>query len=317
MAKVIEAEGLRKEYEGVRALDDVSFAVEEGEVFALVGPNGAGKTTLLRILTDILQPDGGMLRLFGTENQRTVLSQIGYMPEERGLYKQQSCLETVAYFAQLKGLTGREARRAAQDALDRVGMGGHAKRKLEELSKGMSQRVQFAATIVHAPRLLILDEPFSGLDPVSARDMQALVQQQKAAGTTLLLSTHNMEHAEKLCDRLLMLHRGQAHLYGAIDEIKARYADHSFLVQTEEEIPAAAFVLPGTRFEVIRPRTLLLYPDNGMTRREVLAGLLREGWDVVRFEPVVPTLEEIFIRVAGAEGERALRETQEEVSSVV
>jgi ABC-2 type transport system ATP-binding protein len=303
---VIEADGLVKQYDGVRALDSVSFAVGEGEVFALVGPNGAGKTTLLRLLTDILRPDAGTLMLLGHKRLREVLGRIGYMPEERGLYKALSPLETVSYFAQLKGMRGPEAKAAAERALEAVGMIGHAKRKLEELSKGMSQRVQFAATIAHDPQLLILDEPFSGLDPVSARDLQQLILHQRDTGHTVLLSTHNMEHAEKLCDRLLMLHRGQVRLYGSIGEIKERYTDDSLLVEYGGSLPE----VPGVRVEATGEGSARLYPNNGTGRNAILAALVAGGADIRKFEPVVPTLEDIFIQVAGAEGEKALRETQ-------
>src|SRR5688500_190059 len=225
---VIEADSLTKQYDGVRALDGVSFEVNEGEVFALVGPNGAGKTTLLRILTDILRPDSGALRILGRERIRDVLGQIGYLPEERGLYKSLSPLQTVSYFARLKGLSPADARTSAENALDSVGMLPHARRKLEELSKGMAQRVQFAATLAHRPKLLILDEPLSGLDPVSARALQDVIFRLREEGRTVLLSTHNMEHAEKMCDRLLMLHRGQVRLYGGVEEIKQRFSDDSY-----------------------------------------------------------------------------------------
>lgn len=304
---VIQAESVVKEYDGVCALNAVSFEVGAGEVFGLVGPNGAGKTTLLRILTDILHPDSGILRLFERTNLRAVMDQVGYMPEERGLYRSQTPLETVGYFARLKGMPARQAHRAAEEALERVGMLGHARRKLEELSKGMSQRVQFAATIAHRPRLLILDEPFSGLDPVSARHLQNLIHQEREAGHTILLSTHNMEHAERLCDRLLMLHRGRVHLYGSINEIKEQHTDDSFYVEFVGELPS----IPNTRVEPVDTTTARLYPLNGMGRREILQGLVAAGADILRFEPVVPTLEEIFIRVVGAEGEAALRQTEE------
>ena len=310
---VIEADGVVKQYDGVRALDDVSFAVGQGELFALVGPNGAGKTTLLRLLTDILRPDSGTLKLFGQEKLRDVMSQIGYMPEERGLYKTLSPIDTVSYFARLKGLSGSEAKAAAESALDRVGMLAHGKRKLEELSKGMSQRVQFAATFAHSPRLLILDEPFSGLDPVSSLDIQRVIFQLRDEGRTILLSTHNMEHAEKLSDRLLMLHRGQVRLYGGIEEIKSRYTDDSLMVEFGGVLPA----VPGARAEMLEPDTALLHPLNGTTRQDILRGLVEAGADIHRFEPVVPTLEEIFIKVAGVEGERALRETQAAALSFV
>lgn len=304
---VIEVEQVVKQYEGVRALDGISFTVNEGDIFALVGPNGAGKTTLLRLLTDILRPDTGSIRLFGLSRIRDVLERIGYMPEERGLYKGHTPLETVAYLARLKGVPARESRRAAEEALQAVGMLGHARRKLEELSKGMAQRVQLAATIAHHPRLLILDEPFSGLDPVSARDLQALIRRRHEAGDTVMLSTHNMEHAEKLCDRLLMLHRGQVRLYGGIEEIKSRYSDDSLRIEFAGEPPD----LPGVTVETLGPGAARIYPQNGLTRREILGALVERGVDVQRFEPVIPSLEDIFIRVAGVEGEEALRQTRE------
>ncbi len=303
---IIEANGVVKQYDGVRALDHVSFEVRRGEIFALVGPNGAGKTTLLRLLTDILRPDEGSLALFGAMVLRDVMPRIGYMPEERGLYKGLSPIETVSYFARLKGMNGRNARQAAEEALQEVGMLGHARRKLEELSKGMSQRVQFAATIAHGPELLILDEPFSGLDPVSARDLQEVIRKRRAGGTTILLSTHNMEHADKLCDRLLMLHRGQVRLYGDIEEIKERFSDDSMIV----EYAGMEAAMIGLNADRLGENMARIHPQNGLGRKEILAALVAEGVDVVRFEPVTPTLEDIFIQVAGAEGERALRETQ-------
>lgn len=305
---VIEAEDIVKQYAEVRALDRIRFSVEEGEVFALVGPNGAGKTTLMRILTDILRPDSGTLRLFGQTKVSDALPQIGYMPEERGLYRHLCPLEVVAYFAQLKGLGRRAARQAAESALEAVQMSAHARRKMSELSKGMAQRVQFAATLAHAPRLLLLDEPFSGLDPVSARDLQRVLQDQRRAGRAILLSTHNMALAEALCDRLLMLHRGQQRLYGSIEEIKTRFADDSLQVEYAGTLPQIACA----RMEPVNATTARFYPQDGACRRAILRALVESGADILRFEPVVPTLEDIFIRVVGAEGEQALRQTETE-----
>lgn len=304
--QVIDARGLTKDYDGVRALDGVSFQVVRGEVFALVGPNGAGKTTLMRMLADILRPDCGSLLLFGSPRVRDSLPRIGYMPEERGLYKSRTPLETVAFFARLKGLGSREASAAAEQALERVGMLGHARRRMEELSKGMSQRVQFAATLAHRPDLLILDEPFSGLDPVSARDLQAILRSEREAGRAVLLSTHNMEHAERLGDRLLMLHRGQAKLYGAIAEIRAHHSEDSLLVEFAGTLPQ----IPGARAEPLSPTRARLHPADGAARRDILRQLLDAGADVLRFEPVVPSLEDIFIQAAGAEGALALEESR-------
>jgi ABC-2 type transport system ATP-binding protein len=304
---IIEAEGLDKRYDGVRALDRVSFTVGRGEVFALVGPNGAGKTTLLRMLTGILRQDAGTLKLFGSADPVEARPHVGYMPEERGLYKGLTPLETVAYFGQLRGLSWAEARKAAEGALEAVGMLGHGKRKIEELSKGMAQRVQFAATIVHRPRLLVLDEPFTGLDPVSALHMRQVVSQLRSDGGTILLSTHNMDHAEKLCDRLLMLHRGRVRLYGQMETIKNEHTSAALHVEFAGELPP----VDGATVERLDANRARITPHDGLGRREVLAALVGSGADIVRFEPVAPTLEEIFIRVVGEEGERDLQQTRQ------
>lgn len=303
----IEAEGLTKRYDGVLALEDVSFSVGYGEVFALVGPNGAGKTTLLRLLTGILRPDSGRLRLLGSADPMEARPRIGYMPEERGLYKSLTPLEMVAYFGELRGLSRREARTAAEASLDAVGMLGHGRRKLEELSKGMAQRVQFAATMVHQPRLLILDEPFTGLDPVSALYLRNVLADLRSDGGAILLSTHNMDHAEKLCDRLLMLHRGRVRLYGDMAEIKRQYTGNALRFQYAGDLPP----LEGAAIEPIDASSARLTPKDGCERRQILAELVAAGVDILRFEPIEPTLEEIFIRLVGEEGERALQETRQ------
>ncbi len=344
--QAIEAEGVTKEYDGVRALDRVSFHVGQGQLFALVGPNGAGKTTLLRLLTGILKPDAGDLRVLGSSTILDVLPQVGYMPEERGLYRGLTPEETVTYFARLRGVPASAAKRAASEALEAVGMAKHARRKLEELSKGMAQRVQLAATIVHRPSLLVLDEPFTGLDPVSARDLQAVVRLQRDAGATVLLSTHNMEHAEKLCDHLLMLHRGAVRLFGAVDQIKRRYSDGAFVVEVEGHLPdlpgciveaqqsteqgsmGPSTAPPGeppadpisdghptnaldTQAKRGQARAYVIRPGDGVDRRDILAMLLAKQVDILRFEPYEPSLEDIFIREVGVEGAQALRASVE------
>ncbi len=304
--QVVEAEGLVKQYDGVRALDGATFTVSEGDLFALVGPNGAGKTTLMRMMTDILRPDQGTLRLFGKDRIADALSYIGYMPEERGLYKAITGLETVAYFAQLKGMNLKESRDAAMEALARVGMEEHGKRKLEELSKGMAQRVQFAATIAHNPRLLILDEPFSGLDPVSSRFLQDVITRAKSEGRTIILSTHNLEHAERLCNRLLMLHRGKVRLYGGVAEIKERFTTRAYFLEYTGELPE----WPDITVRRSEPGRATLEPQGEVDRGEMLHRLVKANVDVIEFSPVTPSLEDIFIQVAGEEGAQALRETR-------
>ncbi|HEX5324271.1 MAG TPA: ATP-binding cassette domain-containing protein, partial [Capsulimonadaceae bacterium] len=244
---VIEAQHVSKTYASHRALDDITFTISRGECFALLGPNGAGKTTLLRILTDILKPDTGTVRILGSENLMTVKDRIGYLPEERGLYKRQKVIDILAYLAELKGLSTAGAKARAMEALQEVGMASHAQSKPEALSKGMAQRIQLAGTLVHDPEVAILDEPFSGLDPASSQEMQELLLAERARGRTLILSTHQMQPVERLCDRLLMLNRGRAVLYGSISEVRGRYRTGTLLVGYEGDLPQIA----GVKAEIV------------------------------------------------------------------
>ena len=307
---VVEVRGVTRRFGSATALDGVSLSVEAGRVFGLLGPNGAGKTTLMRILTDILSPDSGEVLLFGSPDLRAASPRVGYMPEERGLYKGQTALDTVSYFARLRSMSDSAARSAALTALEEVGMAEHARKKLEELSKGMSQRVQFAATIAHRPELLILDEPLSGLDPVSALHLQRLIRTLRDEGRTILLSTHNMEHAENLCDGLIMLHRGQVRLSGGVSEVKERYSEGLLLIECAAPLPA----LPCAECTLQSPSRGILRVRDGFTRQSVVQELVAAGADIIRFEPCIPSLEDIFIRVAGAEGGQALRDTMANAS---
>lgn len=299
---VVDIEGITKSYNGQVALSDVSFTIGKGEVFALLGPNGAGKTTLLRILTGILLPDAGNVRILGAAGMAAVRDQVGYLPEERGLYKKQKIGDTLTYLGELKGLESRQARERAQTVLRDVGMDAHEKSTPEQLSKGMAQRIQIAAALIHDPPFIILDEPFSGLDPVSARQAQEVVLAEKAKGRTVLLSTHQMEPVERLCDRLLMLHRGKAVLYGTVQEVRARFAEG--LLRVEHDTEHLPEVLPDgfTIRDASLPHRTLLHAPDGMTPRSALAALLAVGADICGFATVTPSLEDIFVRVVGEKG---------------
>jgi ABC-type uncharacterized transport system, ATPase component len=300
-SNVVEIEHVSKSYEGFTALDDVSLTIGPGEVFALLGPNGAGKTTLLRILTGILVPDSGSVRILGAGGMEAVREKVGYLPEERGLYKKQRVGDILTYFAELKGLSRADARARTRAVLEQVGMDAHENSPTDTLSKGMAQRIQIAAALVHDPPFVIFDEPFSGLDPVSARQVREIVRAEKSKGRTVLLSAHQMDAVEKLCDRLLMLHRGKTVLYGALDEVKERFAEG--VVRVEHDDPALDPFLPaGVTVRDAAPGVTHLAPPPGTAPRDLMAALLAAGAHVRGFATVTPTLEEIFVRIVGEKG---------------
>lgn len=304
---VVEVENVSKAYNGQTALSNVSLTIGPGEVFALLGPNGAGKTTLLRILTGILLADSGIVRLLGATDRAIVRDRVGYLPEERGLYKRQKVGETLTYLAELKGLATRTARERARTVLDQVGMGAHFDSRPESLSKGMAQRIQIAAALVHDPPFVILDEPFSGLDPVSARQAHDLVLAEKARGRTILLSTHQMGPVERLCDRLLMLYRGRTVLQGTMAEIRQRFRSGELHVTHSEETLPEALPLPKG-VQVTRRdegKTVFSLPEAGgptVEPRDVLAALLAAKIDIRGFGEASPSLEDIFVRLVGEQG---------------
>jgi ABC-2 type transport system ATP-binding protein len=295
---VIEALHVGKTYASHPALDDVTFTVARGECFALLGPNGAGKTTLLRILNDILKPDIGTVRILGSENLLDVKDRVGYLPEERGLYKRQKIADILSYLGELKGMSPRSARTSAMEALNAVGMASYAQSKPEALSKGMAQRIQLAGALVHDPEIAILDEPFSGLDPASSQEMQELLLAEKARGRTLILSTHQMQPVEHLCDRLLMLNKGRIVLYGAISEVRGRYRTGTVRIQYDGELPPVA----GLAAEPIAAGEARIAPPKDTEPYELLSTLLAAGAKITSFEVEVPTLEEIFVREAHGKG---------------
>jgi ABC-2 type transport system ATP-binding protein len=234
--KSLELQDVSKSYNGTRACREVSLRLDEGEIFGLLGPNGAGKTTLLRLILDILTPDEGRILLDGSPMTREDRDRVGYLPEERGLYRKQRVLDVLVYFAMLKGLARREAREAALAALEAVGLGEVSRKKVEDLSKGMQQKVQIIGTLLHDPALLVLDEPFSGLDPVNTRLVKDMIRERRGPGRLVLLSTHQMAQAEALCDRVALIHEGSLVLYGELPKIRARWAEREGELASLEEI---------------------------------------------------------------------------------
>lgn len=290
---MIQVENLIKHYARVKAVDGVSFAVGRGEIFGLLGPNGAGKTTIIRTLMDIIKPDDGAIRLMGQPVSEASKARIGYLPEERGLYQNYRLLECLIYLGALKGMSREEARRRAMDLLARAGLDEYARRKVKELSKGMTQKAQFLAAIVHEPELLIMDEPFQGLDPVNTDLLKTILLEEQARGRTVILSTHNMNQVEEMCDRILLINHGRAVLYGSLVEIKARYAEHAVLLECDALPEGLKGVERAERHN--RAYELILEPE--ATPKSILRQLVEADVTIDRFEVATPPLEEIFINV--------------------
>ena len=300
----VEVIDVVKAYERKVAVDGLSFSVETGEVFGLIGPNGAGKTTTIRMMMDIIQPDSGSVAIFGETPSQATKSRLGYLPEERGLYKKLSVIETISYLASLKGMDPRTIETEADTLLEQTGMLPSKKKRVEELSKGMSQIIQLIVTIVHDPELVILDEPFTGLDPVNTERVKALLLSLRERGKAVILSTHQMNQVEALCDRVLMVNDGRSVLYGVLDEIRAEHRGHAVIVQTgtepgaesDAEVPQVAGVVERRRH---RDHVELVL-DAAATPQQVLQQLVQAGVPIDRFEVATPSLNEIFIRTVGA-----------------
>jgi ABC-2 type transport system ATP-binding protein len=293
----IRGDGVTKRFGQTIALDNVSLQVERGEIFGLLGPNGAGKTTLIRTILDIIKPDTGRLEVFGRTFQPGDRDRIGYLPEERGLYPRQPVGAVLEYMGALKGMSRADARTEAGRWLERLGLADAAAKKVEQLSKGNQQKVQIAATLIARPDIVILDEPLSGLDPVSARLVIGVIRGCAAAGQTVLLSTHQMGMVESLCTRVLMIARGRVVLDGELREIKRRFSSNAIRVQSTSDYRACPHVerIDGPAspdgFVDVHLRT----PATG---DEFLHWLVATGARVEHFERLSTPLEEIFVRVA-------------------
>ncbi|MEZ0395313.1 MAG: ATP-binding cassette domain-containing protein [Anaerolineales bacterium] len=290
---VIELSHVSKSFGAVKAVDDVSFSVEKGELFGLLGPNGAGKTTSIRCMLDIFKPDSGSIAILGGPMTEAKKDRIGYMPEERGLYQDIPLERCLAYLGSLKGLSEAEVKRRAATYLERFDLAAHRHKKVKELSKGMQQKAQVIATLLHQPELLIVDEPFSGLDPLNTQMIKDLLREQRAAGVTVVLCSHQMHLVEELCDRIVLIDHGHVMLYGALDEVRRQFAGNAVLVKGADGIPA----LEGV--ERVEPANgaVKLHLRAGVRPQEVLRELVRREVPVEHFEIALPTLDEIFIRV--------------------
>ncbi len=289
----ITLHSVRKAFRSVIAVQDVSFEVHAGEIFGLLGPNGAGKTTLLRLIMDIFRPDSGSIQVFGRHFLKEDKARIGYLPEERGLYTRQKVQAVVEYLVQLKGVPQPQARANTLRWLERLEMLGVKDRKVQELSKGNQQKIQFIATVAADPEILILDEPFSGLDPVNARAMIQVIQELATGGKTIVLSTHQMNLVESLCRRVFMIHQGRQVLYGNLEDIQKAYSENSVIVRSD----AGYSHCPWIARAVANGRgTQIVLSDNARPR-DLLAWLVETGAEVESFERAKTPLEDIFIKL--------------------
>ncbi len=294
----LEIHHLSKTYATVRAVDDISFEVQHGEIFGLLGPNGAGKTTIIRMLLDIIKPDAGQISILGGPMNEKKKTRIGYLPEERGLYEDMTLWETLLFLGQLKGLSRQTAETRAEAYLREVELWEPRDRKIEALSRGMNQKAQFVAASMHEPELIIVDEPFSGLDPVNTRIIKNLLYEMSEHGAAIIMSTHQMHQVEEMCERILLIDRGKRVLYGAVDDIQREFAGNAVEVSMRGQVEQ----VPGVERVAMRDGSYRLLLEDGVQPEEVLKTLVgMPEITVERFERVQTSLDEIFIQVVGRE----------------
>ena len=293
-ASILRVEKVRKEYGPKVAVDDVSFSMPPDAILGLLGPNGAGKTSLIRMITTITRPDSGQIYFEGEPLSSYHPTQIGYLPEERGLYKKMYVGEQLLYLARLKGLDKATATKRAKEWLDKFLLGDQWGKKVEELSKGMQQQVQFIATVIHNPRLLILDEPFSGLDPVNTGRMREEIRRLRAEGTGIIFSTHRMEQVEEICQYIVLINQGKNILEGKVSQIRQDFREHRYQLVFQGELPSDL----GDRYNILssQPGELEIALEPAQDSNALLRYLIDHSVDIQVFQEVLPTLNDIFIR---------------------
>lgn len=296
---VLELDALVKDFNGKRAVDNVSLTLPRGEILGLLGPNGAGKTTTIRMIMNIIAPDSGRIHILGETFSERMKNKIGYLPEERGLYRKMKLSETLTFFGELKGMKGADIKQEGARLLEKFDLQDYQNKKVEELSKGMAQKLQFITTIIHSPELLILDEPFSGLDPINIELVKDIILEMKREGITIIFSTHLMDYAEKIVDSVVMIHRGRKVLDGRLTDIKATHGAKTVKVRYEGD---AAFVssIPYIRSVKDYGREMEIelkqMDDKDRLLKDLLAKLSLDGFEITE-----PSLNNIFIRNAAAE----------------
>ncbi|WP_278436753.1 ABC transporter ATP-binding protein [Muribaculum intestinale] len=297
MDNLIEASGVVKRYDGHTALDGVDLSIPEGTIYGLLGPNGAGKTTLIRIINQIITPDSGTVLLNGKPLHPDDVMRVGYLPEERGLYKKMKVIDHIVYLGRLKGMTSRDARIEAEKWLRRMNLVEWANKKIEALSKGMAQKVQFIGTVVHRPPLMIFDEPFSGFDPVNAEQLKQEILELNHNGATILFSTHNMSSVEEVCDSISLINYSRVVLQGNVADVRQRHKKHLFKVRVAEPVIAPNpefFRIDSIEPDIMGGSQIILRLAPGVAMRTVI-DFLNPTYTILGFEEIFPTMNEIFI----------------------
>jgi len=295
---ILQVNHLKKYFSSQRAVDSISFNLSKGSIFGLLGPNGAGKTTLIRMITGIFYPDEGEILFEGRPfDPKNDITHIGYMPEERGLYKKMRIGEQAVYLAQLKGLSKQEATQKVKEWFVKFEMQSWWSKKVEDLSKGMGQKLQFVTTVLHEPKLIILDEPFSGLDPVNSNLIKDEIYALARKGSTIIFSTHRMEQVEEICDHIILVNRGQKILDGSVAGVKQQFKENLFSIGLEgtgnsSSTTAKAFEVVGNK-----EGSLIVKIRDGYRSNDVLSHFINEGQNITAFTEILPSLNDIFIRL--------------------
>ena len=294
MEAILSLDKVRKSYYKHLAVDDISFDMPKGSIFGLLGPNGAGKTSLIRIITTITQADSGQVYIDGQKLNTNHPQDIGYMPEERGLYKKMKVGEQLIYLAQLKGMPKAEAKSSIKEWMKKFQIEDWWGKKIEELSKGMQQKVQFIATVMHKPKLLILDEPFSGLDPINTNLIKDEIYQLREQGSSIIFSTHRMEQVEEICERIVLVSQGKKILEGDVCDIKNDFKDNLYKIEFEGKLPKD---IDG-HFKVISDtdKELIVQADEQTNSNVLLKEIMDRGFNIKSFNEILPSLNEIFIK---------------------
>ena len=301
MQNLIEVRNLRKYFETQKAVDDISINIAKGSIFGLLGPNGAGKTTLLRMITGIFYPDEGEILFNGKKfDPAADVSRIGYMPEERGLYKKMKIGEQALYLARLKGLSRADAMHSIKEWFIKFEMQSWWNKKVEDLSKGMSQKLQFVTTVLHNPDLIILDEPFSGLDPVNANLIKDEIFRLSRQGSTIIFSTHRMEQVEEICDHIVLMNRGSKVLDGTVKQIKQDYKEDLFRIEFDDRILPEHTAIHLFHVVSKTEKELIIKRSEGFSNNDILQYFINKGLSVHSFNEILPSLNDIFIRLVEA-----------------
>ncbi len=291
---ILSLNHITKSYDRFKALEDITFSVPAQSIFGMLGPNGSGKTTTIRIITNILAADSGEVLFDNNALSRNHIGSMGYMPEERGMYKKMKVYEQLVYLAKLKGLKGADARKKVSYWLQRLDIKAWWNKRIDELSKGMQQKIQFIATVVHEPKLIILDEPFSGLDPVNSELIKNEIAELRKNGATVIFSTHRMEQVEEICEEIILVNKGRIILEGKVKEIKHRFKKNLFSIKYTGIMPT----LNESDFSPVQKNgeEILIKLNNGKTPNDLLKTLLQQNTAITGFNEVLPSLNEIFIQ---------------------